>query len=129
MIEPDWAITMHMWPMPEKPKGPPDGVTVVDVDRPVGRPGPRARRPPPPPPPGWTGPPPAGKGPDDIIIIEDNSTLKSSKKKTKRKGSVLGGLFGGDNASIKSAKKPKKKRGVLGGLFNGKTWKRYARKP
>src|ERR1700760_35677 len=23
MIEPDWSITMHMWPMPEPPKGPP----------------------------------------------------------------------------------------------------------
>ncbi|EKD14127.1 hypothetical protein MBM_07804 [Drepanopeziza brunnea f. sp. 'multigermtubi' MB_m1] len=25
MIEPDWAITMHMWPMPEKQAGPPPG--------------------------------------------------------------------------------------------------------
>src|SRR5271167_2208667 len=25
MIEPDWSITMHMWPMPDPPKGPPGG--------------------------------------------------------------------------------------------------------
>jgi hypothetical protein len=23
VIEPDWAITMHMWPIPEKPEEPP----------------------------------------------------------------------------------------------------------
>src|SRR5271168_3604291 len=71
MIEPDWAITMHMWPLPEQPKGPPEGVTVVDADPRLNRPGPRRNRPnqapppppsgrrgpPPPPPPGWIGPP------------------------------------------------------------------------
>lgn len=123
MIEPDSAITMHMWPMPEKPKAQPDGVNIIDANPRVARRDARPRGSRPTPPPGRMGPPP-----DDIIIIEDNSTFKSSKKKTKRTGSVLGGLFSGDNASIKSAKKTKKKRGALGGLFNGKTWKRYARK-
>src|SRR5436190_7051047 len=73
MIEPDWAITMHMWPMPERPKGPPEGVQIVDAAPPghrrqqMGarqgqpqRPGqpPQRRGPPPRPPPGWVGPPP-----------------------------------------------------------------------
>jgi hypothetical protein len=118
MIEPDWAITMHMWPLPEQPRGPPDGVTVIDADPRMNRPGPRRNRadrapmppqnsgrrgPPPPPPPGWIGPPPPGRmgghdlgaGADEIIVIEDNATIKSARKKTKDTGGVLGGLFGG----------------------------------
>src|ERR1700722_1236881 len=73
MIEPDWAITMHMWPLPEQPR--PPEVTVIDADPRIGRPprrnrGDRApmqqphsgrRGPPPPPPPGWIGPPPPGR--------------------------------------------------------------------
>ncbi|KAL8936895.1 MAG: hypothetical protein Q9211_003958 [Gyalolechia sp. 1 TL-2023] len=33
MVEPDWVITMHMWPMPEPPPEPPppDPNTVIDV--------------------------------------------------------------------------------------------------
>src|SRR3954466_3870034 len=38
MIQPDWAITMHMWPMPEPPPPPPPEP-------------PREAFPPPPPPP------------------------------------------------------------------------------
>ena len=41
MVEPEWAITMHMWPMPEPPKV--EEHPVVDV--------PAAAPPPPPPPP------------------------------------------------------------------------------
>src|SRR5271167_5009305 len=78
MIEPDWNVTMHMWPIPEPPKaGPPDGVHVVTVDphqRPAssgrrrpdrpGQPLAGGRRGPPPPPPdgGWIGPPPRDHG-------------------------------------------------------------------
>lgn len=116
MIEPDWAITMHMWPIPEAPKGPPDGAIVVDAEPRMGRPGPRrprgdrmpmppggsGRRGPPPPPPTWIGPPPGGRmgghdmagGADEVIVIEDNATVRSSRKKPKSNG-VLGGLFGG----------------------------------
>lgn len=121
MIEPDWAITMHMWPMPEPPKsaGPPDGVQVIDVDprRHRGMPGrsggraradrpgpPPGRHRAPPPPPSWIGPPPrpAGGGgggdmADEIIMIEDfGAGTKPSKKKSKESsGGMLGGLFGG----------------------------------
>jgi hypothetical protein len=116
MIEPDWAITMHMWPLPEQPKGPPEGVTVIDADPRMGRP-PRHRAnrppmpppnsnrrgPPPPPPPGWIGPPPQGRmgghdlggGADEIIVIDDGGSNKPGKKKPKDTGGVLGGLFGG----------------------------------
>jgi hypothetical protein len=101
MIEPDWAITMHMWPMPDPPKGPPDGVIVTDAESRAVRPGSRRRGPPPPPPPGWIGPPPS-RGADGIIVIEDNATISSKKKS-------------------------KKRRGILKGLFNGNKWKRYAK--
>jgi len=85
MVEPGWAVTMHMWPLPERPKPapvlPPPG---------FGR-----RGPPPPPPPGWIGPPPPSQrrnGPpppppwvkrndDDLIIIEDAPVTKPRKKK------------------------------------------------
>ncbi len=93
MIEPDWAITMHMWPIPEpKPQGPPAGMPGpplghhFDPHRPLSRGhrasshGPRMPPPPPPgpppsshrggpppPPPGWPGPqhgmPPQRPGP------------------------------------------------------------------
>jgi hypothetical protein len=118
MIEPDWAITMHMWPLPEQPKGPPEGVTVIDADPRMGRAPPRRRGdraqmpppnsghrrpagPPPPPPPGWIGPPPPGRGghdmgpdPNEVIVIEDNGIKPSRKKPPKDTGGVLG-LFGG----------------------------------
>jgi hypothetical protein len=116
MIEPDWAITMHMWPLPEQPSGPPENVTVIDADPRMNRP-PRRNRadripvppppsgrrgPAPPPPPGWIGPPPGGRmgghemaaGIDDeIIVVQDNTNVKAARKKPKDSG-VLGGLFG-----------------------------------
>ncbi len=132
MIEPDWAITMHMWPIPEQPKGLPDGVTVVDAEpRMAGRPPPRRTRdrvpmpqpngrrgPPPPPPPGWIGPPPGGHmgghdlGGDmnDVIVIEDHPPSRSGRKKPKDAG-VLGNLFG------VSGKKPSGKGRSVVDLF------------
>ncbi|KAF4624882.1 hypothetical protein G7Y89_g13287 [Cudoniella acicularis] len=80
MIEPDWSITMHMWPMPEPPKqeerpGPPPGHPFHERPRsrheardgrhrgppPPGPPPPGQRGPPPPPPANWPGP--DGRGP------------------------------------------------------------------
>ncbi|OJD18584.1 hypothetical protein AJ78_01425 [Emergomyces pasteurianus Ep9510] len=58
VVEPDWTITMHMWPIPEKPKTPdlpmvleddPSLVTIVDLKT-AGAP-PRLPNPPIPPPP------------------------------------------------------------------------------
>jgi hypothetical protein len=85
VVEPDWSITMHMWPMPDaKPDGP-DVVLVGPAGDPLGpmpglppggpipggpmpggpMPGGMAiPPPPPPPPPGAAGPPPpGGRGP------------------------------------------------------------------
>lgn len=69
LVEPHWAVTMHMWPMPElttalpdKPPaatGPPGGPSGPGFRRREGGafPPPGGRRgPPPPPPPGWIGP-------------------------------------------------------------------------
>ncbi|KAI4148530.1 MAG: hypothetical protein L6R39_002767 [Caloplaca ligustica] len=58
MIEPDWVITMHMWPMPEPPPPPPEppaeavAEAVIDVP-----PADSAVAPPPPPPPPGAAPP------------------------------------------------------------------------
>jgi hypothetical protein len=119
MIEPDWAITMHMWPLPEQPRGPPDGANIIDVNPHIVNPGSRRNRgnrgqippqtsgrrgPPPPPPPQWIGPQPTGHMgghdlggvADEVIIIDDGATMKSVKKKPKDTGGgVLTGLFGG----------------------------------
>ena len=49
MVEPDWAITMHMWPMPEPPKPeppPPEEAVEAVVEVP-----PKKGEAPPPPPP------------------------------------------------------------------------------
>jgi hypothetical protein len=37
VIEPDWAITMHMWPIPEKPKEdpPPAAEVPASLDKPA----------------------------------------------------------------------------------------------
>lgn len=66
IIEPAWAITMHMWPLPEPPRPVPDGVHVIDVG--PRRPGGARRRGPPPPPPNWIGPPPGGVHTADVGV-------------------------------------------------------------
>jgi hypothetical protein len=95
MIEPDWSITMHMWPMPEPAKGPPGGPPGpppghhFDPRRassghthrhrstgPPPGPPPGAHRVPPPPPGNWQGGPPRpgpppgpGPGPNGPPVI------------------------------------------------------------
>jgi len=117
MIEPDWSITMHMWPMPEKRPGPPPG-----HHHPFERPGSRhahrqgtaPRAPPGPPQPGHRGPPnvwgharPApgqglggppdprvmsgGNGP--VISVIGSGAPRASKKKPEPKG-VFGWMAG-----------------------------------
>lgn len=101
MIEPDWVITMHMWPMPEPPPEPPppDPNTVVDVP-------PKEEAVPPPPP-----PPPAGM----LLVKCDWAPLKSStdfslgtKKKPPAKSSFLSWTAGKpkNSKSLKSRRKP-----------------------
>ena len=106
-----------MWPMPERPRGPPDGVTVIDADPRIGRPGPRrgrgerapmpphgqsGRRGPPPAPPGYIGPHPHGRmgghdngvGPDEVLVIEDNTSTKPGRNSQKIRGNISGTVWG-----------------------------------
>lgn len=99
MIEPDWAVTMHMWPMPEPPKPPPEaaGPPPEFVPQPHGggkhrhsqKPTAKNRDRPPPLPPGWIGPAVPGPIPAGIVIVDDSVP----KKKKAEKSSW--GLFGG----------------------------------
>jgi hypothetical protein len=111
VIQPDLAITMYMWSIPEKLRGLPDGVHIVDVQptrrppNPAGRRVARAPTPPgghlrgssPPPPSGWIGTAPERaniRPPDEIVVIEtDDNSIKLSKKgfRNLRFGGVLGG--------------------------------------
>ncbi len=122
VVEPDWAITMHMWPMDKAPLrgmhpgGPPGhGMPMrpgVHQHHPGFRPGmmpPGGMRPnpgmrpiglrpggAPPPPPGWAGrghPPPGGEGGRARpIIVEGGEPRKKSNGKS---GSSVLGFFAG----------------------------------
>ncbi|KAJ9211517.1 hypothetical protein DTO166G4_6884 [Paecilomyces variotii] len=93
VVEPDWTITMHMWPIPEKPKTP---------------------EPPPPPPP----PPPPEPVADDnaiVTVVEEPKKAESTGPKKQRVKAPDPGAFamwmvGGSRAraikSLKAAKKP-----------------------
>lgn len=120
MIEPDWAITMHMWPMPEPPK-PEDRPTVIEVgpsrphsggrqrhrmQAPHGRDR-RDRGAPPPPPSNWPPPPPPGAGggnPAPGIIIMDGPVPRRKKNSDKSSSSILGGIFGSSKPAKKGSK-------------------------
>ena len=113
MIEPDWSITMHMWPMPE-PKGPPP-MPGPPFDRPGSRhahsrhhrgpppgpPPPGHRGPiPPPPPANWPPnrpPPGAMPGPGPPFMLSPSV----SSRKSEQTKSVLGWMAG----KLASAKK------------------------
>ncbi|KFY16993.1 hypothetical protein V492_00958 [Pseudogymnoascus sp. VKM F-4246] len=107
MIEPDWAITMHMWPMPEPPKqgAPPPPPEVPhgykDKRHPKG-PKIRDRAPPPPGGVGYGPPMPAG-----VDVIDDNVPKPGGKKKA---GSSWG-LFGGGGAKATKSGKGRAKKG------------------
>jgi hypothetical protein len=77
VVEPDWTITMHMWPIPEKPKSPDPPVildddsalvTVVDTKKSAEIAG--APIPPPPPPPPLP-PPDVGVSPVEVLPLPD----------------------------------------------------------
>lgn len=113
VVQPDWAITMTMWPMdklpPIGPKIPRHGIPpgVRPMGMPPGIP-PIGRRPgtgPPGgiPPPGWGHmgrPPTGGPGPNIINVGPTGGKKPSSKKKAPEPG-VWGAFFAGKPASKK----------------------------
>lgn len=101
MIEPDWSITMMMWPIPEKPplQGPPGAHGMRPSSRhhaarpPPGPPQAHHRGPPPVPPPIWPGNPPrpdtrgpaphAGLGGAPVIVVPPSQgPPRASRRKT-----------------------------------------------
>jgi len=131
-VEPDWAITMHMWPMDKAPlrfHGPPGpnghhpghrmpvggqrpggGHPFPPGVRPPGM-GPGGMRPGPPPPPGWPGRPPVPpgmgggrpSGRGGIEVVDADPDLRRAKSKTKPKAS--GSFFGFGGPSKPTKKK------------------------
>ena len=126
MIEPDWSVTMHMWPMPE-PRLPPLGG--IGIERPRSRHEhggrhrgampPMSHRGAPPPPPGWTGIRPGmpggpipippgghpgpGPGPGATPLILSVGP-KSSRKKSEPAKGMLGWMAGKPSKSSSSGK-------------------------
>lgn len=110
MVEPDWIITMHMWPIPEPPPPPPK------VEEP---PPPEPVPEPPPPPP----PPPAPEPPAEVIVIvppdgspftyTQNYSIHANVQPGKKKKpprltpfQVWAGGKSGKQKSLKALKKP-----------------------
>lgn len=110
MIEPDWAITMHMWPMPEQPAaGPPPGAAGPPPGhRPGERPrsghghahggGGRGRAGPPPVPPSHARPSGSPPRPDHRpggapVLVSKPGSPPPRKKKPEAKG-MLGWMAG-----------------------------------
>ena len=107
MIEPDWVITMHMWPIPDPPP---------KVEEPPGEPAVEAPPPPPPPP----TPPvdaadvvvvvPEGKHTSPVIhVLSAELMSTAAKKKKKPKPSAFSAwAYGGRTAKSKTLKVLKK---------------------
>ncbi len=121
VIEPDWAITMHMWPMDKNPlRGPPPGAMPMGGRHghagqmrgmPPGMMPPGMRGVPPPrpfpgagmpaPPPGWPGrgmgmmPPGRGPPPDANVITVDPSHRDKKKSSSSKGASGLSSFLNG----------------------------------
>jgi hypothetical protein len=80
LIQPDWLITMHMWPMPEPPGGSPDEATVTSKQK---------KRP---------EKPISPAAPIHVMGIEDILPLKPSKKKPKDSNALVA-FLGSTNSS------------------------------
>ena len=101
VIEPDWQITMVMWPPADRAKLPPDhphfrlgGKVPHRPGMPMPPPSMMGRRQsglgPPPPPPGWQGAPPRPPGRSNIPVGVDIVNVEKEKKSKKSSG---GGAF------------------------------------
>ncbi|GAB1313552.1 hypothetical protein MFIFM68171_03762 [Madurella fahalii] len=106
VIEPDWSITMHMWPMEQKgpmpgqqhavgPRGQfprPPGFPTLTPRQPGQRPPGAGPPPPPPPPPGWWPSGPPYPSAPQVVVTRP----AESKKKKKPSGTnILGWMAGG----------------------------------
>ncbi len=123
MVEPDWTITMHMWPMPEPPPKPPDPppaapapapaaaapaegaptIVVVEPKKDAGKGAP----PPPPPaptPPGDAAAAAAPAGDATIVVVPDRAAPKKAPKG--KVSPFLAWTAGGRSKSGKVPKKP-----------------------
>jgi len=125
MVEPDWTITMHMWPMPEPPKPPDppptapaaappaaeaaaDGAPQIVIVEPKKEGAPGAPPPPPPPPaPPADGaaPPPPPSSDGAIVVVPD---LRPGKKAPTSKVSPLLAWTAGRSRQSRSGKVLKK---------------------
>lgn len=111
VVEPDWTITMHMWPIPEKPKDPEPAAEE------------EAPPPPPPPPPPPEAPPAeeapggdaAGKTthtpsqnpmPNYVLIILAEAAQPAPKKKPAPPGAFAMWMAGKPPRALKAEKKP-----------------------
>lgn len=124
MVEPDWTITMHMWPMPEPPKppdpppvaaaapappaAPAEGTPEIVIVEPKKEGAPGAPPPPPPapmPPSNGAAPPPPTTSDDTIIVVPDP---RPGKKAGPARLSPLLAWTAGRSRQSKSGKVPKK---------------------
>lgn len=116
MVEPDWVITMHMWPIPEPPPPPPAPLKVEE---------PPPAETPPPPPEDPLPPPPAPEN-TEIIIVPEGSTPRFSysdlssanidlvkKKRPPQKLTPIQAWIGGKSGKGKSLKVLKKPEAAI----------------
>lgn len=106
MVEPDWTVTMHMWPMPEPPKAPdPPPPAAAEPKKEEGAAG--APPPPPPPPPtsGDAAPSTTTTAGDVVVIVPDS---KPGKKAPPGKVPTFLAWTAGKSRQSKSGKVPKK---------------------
>lgn len=116
MVEPDWVITMHMWPIPEPPPPPPAPLKVEEPP-PAETPPPLPEDPPP--------PPPAPEN-TEIIIVPEGLAPKFSygdlssanidlvkKKRPPQKLTPIQAWIGGKSGKGKSLKVLKKPEAAI----------------
>lgn len=116
MVEPDWVITMHMWPIPEPPP-PPPAPSKIEEPPPTETPPPLLEDPPP--------PPPVPENPEIIIVPEglalsfSCSDLSSAdiylakKKRPPPKLTPIQAWIGGKSGKGKSLKVLKKPEAAI----------------
>jgi hypothetical protein len=129
VIEPDSTITMHMWPIPEKPPPPPEPAVVIEDDAAIvtvvepqkkaealGAPTPPPPAPLPPPPPSVAvitdEVSPIPPAPEDVIVVNPRPAPgpKKPRPRDSNPGALAKWMYGGNRGkptkSLKAEKKP-----------------------